>query len=97
KMLVLGKHSNSVETLNNDALNVIAFVKDQAHYTYYDDDGNSNDFKKGEYTEISIYIEKQGEDYLINVNNKGNISVNALHFEIIDVSGNIKKKIINLN
>jgi alpha-glucosidase len=96
RILVLGKHSNNVETLNNEHLNVIAFIEDEAHYMYYDDDGISKDYRKGQNNEISIHIKKQGEDYVININNNGNKGVSKLHFEIIDISGNVKKKTVNI-
>jgi alpha-glucosidase len=96
KIIVLGKHSRNVETLNTAQLNVIAFVEDKANYVYYDDDGTSMDYKKGKYNMVSIYIEKQDEDYLINVDNTGNTKVNILHFEIVDINGKIHKKTINI-
>lgn len=96
KIIVLGKHSRNVETLNRSQLNVIGFVEDKANYIYYDDDGTSMDYKKGKYNMVSIYIEKQDEDYLIKVDNTGNSKVNILYFDIVDVNGKIHKKTINI-
>jgi alpha-glucosidase len=96
KIIVLGKHSRNVETLNNDQLTVIAFVEDKAQYVYYDDDGTSMDYSKGKYNQVLIYIEKQHEEYIINVDNRGNDNLKTLHFEIIDVNEKIYKKTIEI-
>ncbi|MBU5483277.1 DUF5110 domain-containing protein [Clostridium sp. MSJ-11] len=96
KILVLGKSSHNVESLDSAELNVIAFVENEANYIYYDDDGNSYDFKKGKYSEIIICIRKNNEDYEIEVKNKGNKLVKKISFDIVDVDGNIIKKIIYL-
>lgn len=92
KMLILGKHASRVEDLENEELNIIAFIEDKATYTYYDDDGKSYDFAKGIYSEIIIDIEKADGDYKINIENKGNKDVKKLSFEIIDITGRVIKK-----
>ncbi|QEK11511.1 DUF5110 domain-containing protein [Crassaminicella thermophila] len=91
KMLVLGKASKNVESLDNEELYVIAFVTDKAKYIYYDDDGKSYDYKKGNYSEIFIEIEKSDKDYHIRIDNRGNEAVKKLHFEIVDINGNLVK------
>ncbi|WP_315118227.1 TIM-barrel domain-containing protein [uncultured Clostridium sp.] len=96
KILILGKSSHNVESLDSTELNVIAFVESEANYIYYDDDGNSYDFKEGKYSEIIICIRKNNEDYEIEVENKGNKLVKKISFDIVDVDGNIIKKIIYL-
>ncbi|MCQ6963927.1 hypothetical protein PV02_12775, partial [Methanolobus chelungpuianus] len=45
KVLVLGKHANTVDDIDNEELVVIAFVEDKASYTYYDDDGRTLDYR----------------------------------------------------
>jgi len=89
KMLILGKHANNVDNLNNTELNIIAFIEDRATYTYYDDDGMTYDFDKGKYSEIIIDVEKADDDYRINIENKGNKEVERLNFELVDMFGNI--------
>ncbi|QZY56160.1 TIM-barrel domain-containing protein [Crassaminicella profunda] len=96
KMLVLGKSANNVESIENDELHVIAFVTDQAKYSYYDDDGKSYDYKEGKYSEIVIEIEKKNEEYHIKIDPRGNKKVEKLHFEIIDREGKVTKRTINL-
>lgn len=92
KILILGKHANNVEKLDNTELHVIAFIEDKASYTYYDDDGVTYDFDKEIYSEIVIDIEKIDEDYRINIDNKGNKHVKKLNFEIVDLKGKVTKK-----
>jgi alpha-glucosidase len=97
RLLILGEPARNVERLNDNHLSVIAFVEDKARYVYYEDDGTTMDYKKSEYNLASIYIEKQGEDYLINVGNSGNTRLKTLNFEIVDVKGRVYKKTIDVN
>ncbi len=92
KMLILGKHANRVEDLDNTELNVIAFIEDRANYIYYDDDGKTYDFTKGIYSQVIIDIEKIDGDYKINIENKGNKDLKKLNFEIVDTTGRVTKK-----
>ena len=96
KMLVIGNHAQNVESIDNSELNIIAFVDDRAEYVYYDDDGKTYDYKRGKYGEISIEIQKNEKNYIINVENKGNTSLKKLNFEIVDIDGNIERKFVNL-
>ncbi|MCT4606904.1 MAG: DUF5110 domain-containing protein [Marinisporobacter sp.] len=96
KMLVLGESANNVENMDNRELYVIAFVTEKAKYSYYDDDGKSYDYKKGKYSEIIIEIEKTNEEYDIKVDPRDNKQVEKIHFEIIDINGNVTKKTIDL-
>ncbi|WP_432405122.1 TIM-barrel domain-containing protein [Wukongibacter sp. M2B1] len=96
KMIILGKHANSVEELETLEINVIAFVDSRAAYTYYDDDGITYDFNQGIYSEIVIDIEKVDRDYEINIHNKGNKQVERINFDIVDMSGNITKKSVKV-
>lgn len=91
KMVVLGKPAKNVDSLTGDELTVIAFVDGKASYRYYDDDGKSMGYQKGEYSEILIDIQKSGKDYTIEINNHGNEKVKTIHFEIIDCEGKITK------
>lgn len=97
KMLVLGRHAQNVEKLDNKELNIIAFVKDKAEYIYYDDDGKTYNYKNSRYTEVFIQIEKKEKDYVVTVENRGNEFVKELNFEIVDIDGNINRKKIYLN
>jgi alpha-glucosidase len=96
KMLVLGKSANNVESIENDEVHVIAFVTNEAKYSYYDDDGKSYDYKEGKYSEIVIEIEKKNEEYHIKIDPRGNKKVEKLHFEIIDREGKVTKRTIHL-
>ncbi|MFZ5966433.1 MAG: TIM-barrel domain-containing protein [Bacillota bacterium] len=92
KLLVIGCHAQNVESLNTDELTVIGFVKDEAAYVYYDDDGKTEDFKKGKYWEMTIKVQKCGEDFQITVDHGGNTKVKKLNFEIVDENGHLFRK-----
>ena len=96
KVLVLGKHANTVDDIDNEELVVIAFAEDKASYTYYDDDGRSLDYRDGIYSKIIIEIEKREDDYQINVENHGNKDIKRLKLEIVDREGKVTKKTINI-
>lgn len=96
KMLVIGNHAQNVDSIDNRELNIIAFFNDRAEYIYYEDDGKTYDYKRGKYGEISIEIKKNEINYIINVVKKGNTSLKKLNFEIVDVDGNIERKVVNL-
>jgi alpha-glucosidase len=66
-MLIIGNAANNVDSLDNRELDVIAFVENKAEYIYYDDDGISFDYQKGNYSKVTIKIEKIRNDYNIDV------------------------------
>lgn len=96
RVLVLGKHANTVDNIDNQELVVIAFVEDKASYTYYDDDGKSLDYRDGIYSKLIIEIEKRENDYNINVKSHGNKEIKRLKLEIIDREGKVTKKTVNI-
>ena len=87
KMIIIGDHAQHVDELNTKHLTVLAFVVDEASYTYYDDDGKSKDYEKGHYTIVSINIVKQDETYIINVAVDGETDLQVIHFDILDEMG----------
>lgn len=94
KMLIIGNHANNVADIDNSEINIIAFIDDEATYTYYDDDGISYEFNNGIYWEVIIGIKKIDDDYEINIENKGNNLVKRINFDIVDLYGNITKKTV---
>ncbi|SCY82657.1 TIM-barrel domain-containing protein [Alkaliphilus peptidifermentans] len=96
KMMILGKPAQNVEKINLDELKIIAFIEDGGSYTYFDDDGSTHSYKDGNYSEILIEIKKKAEEYIVDVENKGNYMVKKIHFEIIDIEGNVIEKTVNL-
>lgn len=97
KAFVLGKHSKNVDGLNNEELNVIAFVENEATYVYYDDDGNSKDYKAGKHEEIIIHIKRlKDDDFTIEIESKGNTKVKNLNFEIIHTDGRVHSKTLSI-
>ena len=67
----------------------------QAVYTYYDDDGLTYNFVKGEFGHLKIEILKDINDFKIQVEKedlKNMIKVKKIHFELYDENGNVIKK-----
>lgn len=97
KAFVLGKHSKNVESLNNEELNVIAFVENEATYVCYDDDGATKDYKVGKHEEIIIHIKKfKDDEFTIEIESKGNTKVKTLNFEIINTDGRVHSKTLSI-
>ncbi|WP_432667542.1 glycoside hydrolase family 31 protein [Wukongibacter baidiensis] len=96
KMIIFGNHANNVDKLETLEMNIVAFVDNRAVYTYYDDDGMTYNFNQGVYSEIIIDIEKIDNDYKINIKNNGNKHVKRINFDIVDMSGNVTKKSVDI-
>lgn len=96
KMLVLGEPAQSTKDINSETLNIIAFVESEAEYILYDDDGVSNDYKKGVNSSIDITISVDREKHNINAVNKGNLEVKRLNVTIITGEGKIISDVVNL-
>lgn len=96
KMLVLGEPAQSTKDINSETLNIIAFVENEAEYTLYDDDGISNDYKKGINSSIDITISVDRDKHNINAVNKGNLEVKRLNVTIITGEGKIISDVVNL-
>ena len=94
KILVTGKPAKNVDALIGDEIFVIAFVDSKASYRYYDDDGSSLNYQKGEYSEMIIEIQRKENDYEINIKNEGNKKVKKIDFQIFDDMGNMTKRTI---
>lgn len=92
KILVIGKHSNCVDNLNNEELDLIAFVDNKACYNYYDDDGITKKYDNQDF-QFKISIQKKDNNYEIGVDALENCPVRKLNLTIIDNHGNeVKKK-----
>lgn len=85
------KPSKRVEKIDTSELNLIAFVDDVAEYIYYNDDGITKDYKKGDYEELKIKITKAQSDYNVLVENK-NSRVKKLNIKIFDLNKNMIEK-----
>jgi alpha-glucosidase len=87
RMLVLGKPAMNVEEMDLSVLTVIAFVEDWAVYDYYDDDGASNDFQKGVFSELHFGVKRKETGFDVTVENRGNPTVKTLRFIIMNTEG----------
>lgn len=89
KMFIYGEPAQSTELLNNETLNVLAFVEDKAEYTLYDDDGISKEYLSGKYSNLNITITLDGDKHNIVVKNSGNDKVKQLLVTIVTAEGKI--------
>ncbi|SHJ44084.1 alpha-glucosidase [Geosporobacter subterraneus DSM 17957] len=92
KILVMGSHGKNIDALDHTQLRCIGFVEDQASYCYYDDDGETDEYKSGIYDEIRINIKKKHDDYDIHIEKKGNPRVEKILLDIVDQQGRIVEK-----
>lgn len=90
-MIPYVKSSKNIKELDQQNLEILAYVDDEASYNLYDDDGESYDFMKGESFSTEIKITKKYDDYEIEVNND-NTSIKNIKFKIIDSNSNIEYK-----
>jgi alpha-glucosidase len=76
-------------------LTVIGLVSDHAVYNYYDDDGTTYNFTKGEFGNLIIDITKADNDFKIDVKSYDPVNIlkiKKIHFEIYDSDGSVIKK-----
>lgn len=96
RMFVYGEPAQNTELLNNETLNVLAFVADRAEYDLYDDDGISKEYLLGEHSNINITITLEEDKHTIVVKNSGNNKVKELLVTIITAEGKIITEKVNV-
>ena len=96
RMFVYGEPAQNTELLNNETLNVLAFVADRAEYDLYDDDGISKEYLLGEHSNLKITITLEEDNHTIVVKNSGNNKVKELLVTIITAEGKIITEKVNV-
>lgn len=96
RMFVYGEPAQNTELLNNETLNVLAFVADRAEYDLYDDDGISKKYLLGEHSNLNITITLEEDRHTIVVKNSGNNKVKELLVTIITAEGKIITEKVNV-
>lgn len=96
RMFVYGEPAQNTELLNNETLNVLAFVADRAEYDLYDDDGISKEYLLGEHSNLNITITLEEDNHTIVVKNSGNNKVKELLVTIITAEGKIITEKVNV-
>ena len=96
RMFVYGEPAQNTELLNNETLNVLAFVADRAEYDLYDDDGISKEYLLGEHSNLNITIILEEDKHTIVVKNSGNNKVKELLVTIITAEGKIITEKVNV-
>lgn len=94
-LILLSEPMNYVGEKEITELTVIGLVSDHAVYNYYDDDGTTYNFTKGEFGNLIIDITKADNDFKIDVKpyDPANIlKIKKIHFEIYDSDGSVIKK-----
>lgn len=96
-LIVLTEPQNYVGEKIIREITVIGFVTDRANFTYYDDDGESYDFEKGDFSTINMYAEKSSSDFNISFDYKDGecfkTYVKKINIEIYDENGRVCKKV----
>ncbi|WGS64195.1 TIM-barrel domain-containing protein [Marinitoga aeolica] len=102
---------NSLILLNEEEINyvnekpikeltVIGFVTGSAEFTYFDDDGETYNFKNGKYVKINIVVKKteNGYNYEIEKDESEDFvsTVERIKFEIYDEKGNKHTQIFEI-
>lgn len=96
KLIVLGEHGQTVETMPKDELLVVGYVSDQATYVLYDDDGTTKDYDDGKYSEVTIDVKYDDGEFDIRVHNEGNTELKKIKLELMDKEGRLKCTSIEL-
>jgi len=94
-LILLSEPMNYVGEKEISELTVIGLVSDHAIYNYYDDDGTTYNFTKGEFGNLKIDITKVGNDFKIDVKTydpTNILKIKKIHFEIYDSDGSVIKK-----
>ncbi|MGL1891181.1 MAG: DUF5110 domain-containing protein [Spirochaetaceae bacterium] len=88
KILVIGNHAKNVESINNKEIEIVAFVESKASYTLYDDDGKTDNYKDGTYSEVVFTITKgDTQEFEVLVGVKGFTEIRVINYNIISPSG----------
>jgi alpha-glucosidase len=94
-LILLSEPMNYVGEKEITELTVIGLVSDHAVYNYYDDDGTTYNFSKGEFGNLKIDITKVGNDFKIDVKTydpTNILKIKKIQFEIYDIDGSVIKK-----
>lgn len=67
KLVALAKPAKRVSSLDTSNLVVIGFVPNHASYTYFDDDGSSHQYRKGNYNKTMFEVKRTDSSYSISV------------------------------
>lgn len=87
RLMPIGRSAETVEKLDNSKLRFVGYIEDKTTYSYYDDDGISQDYKNGDYMTLNISVEKIDRDLYVSIENINNNQIKELEFELIDGSG----------
>lgn len=92
-LVVLAEPTNYVGEKPVEELTVIGLVTDEAIYTYYDDDGETLDYKQDKYATLTIRVRKAGERYEITCqkdeDNGFRLPVSTVNCELYNERGDI--------
>ncbi len=90
KILLIGNHAQNVEAIDNTEITLISFVDRSATYTLYDDDGTTNNYKNGGFSELNISIIKRDDGlFTLSTNIKGTTNIKKINYNIVNTEGRI--------
>lgn len=92
KLMVYGESSLNEKELKRDTLHLIGFIDQEASYTFYNDDGLSYNYEKGEVNQTKIKVSrKENGEYKISVDNNDK-DLKTICFKLIDQFGEVYEK-----
>lgn len=89
KMIILAEPAQNVDSMDFATLTVLAFVEDTATYYYYDDDGESMNYKTNKANGMMVKITLVKDQYEIDVSQIGESKVHRLNLMIANVKGEL--------
>lgn len=97
KILLIGNHAPNVEAIDNSEITLIAFVDQEAKYSLYDDDGTTNNYKNGDFSELNISITKRDDClFVIHTECKGSVNIKKINYFIADSNGVMKSGTVKI-
>jgi len=86
-LLILSKPAMNVDKLDLAELTALGYVTDEATYVYYEDDGVTRNYEKGDYSEIVIRVVNEHNQFTVTIENKGNHTLRKLHLILVGPDG----------
>ena len=80
----------NVEKIDTSIIKVVGYVKDEANYVLYSDDGINSDTNDSK-SYLNIIIKSVGENIEVSYELQGTTLVKEIHFDVVTSDNNRKK------
>ncbi len=82
-LLILARPAMNVDNLDLGELTVLGYVTDEATYIYYDDDGITRNYERGDYSEVIIKVVYEHNQYTVTIKNNGNHTLRKVNLILV--------------